>query len=118
MFVMATTKLSIIVDPSLARFVEHYQGRHGVRTKSEVVEQARELSKCLEPTARAWLERRVLGLRSPLSRRLGKATPQGARAQRSRDLLRRGQPRGGHGRQSLSPQILLKRALIWRYERG
>jgi Arc/MetJ-type ribon-helix-helix transcriptional regulator len=37
---MATTKLSISVDPSLARFVEHYQKRHDIPTKSEVVERA------------------------------------------------------------------------------
>ena len=40
---MATTKLSISVDPSLAQFIDTYQADNKVPTKSEVVERALKL---------------------------------------------------------------------------
>lgn len=40
---MATTKLSISVDPSLAQFIDRYQAGNNVSTKSEVIERALKL---------------------------------------------------------------------------
>lgn len=65
---MATTKLSISVDPGLVRFVEHYQKRHSVRTKSEVVERAlvalreAELAQQYADAYREWAEADDAGL--------------------------------------------------------
>lgn len=65
---MATTKLSISVDPSLGRFVEHYQKRYGIRTKSAVVERAlvalreAELMQQYADAYREWAETEDAGL--------------------------------------------------------
>jgi Arc/MetJ-type ribon-helix-helix transcriptional regulator len=40
---MNQQKLSVSVSEPIARFVERYKGEHGIKTKSEVVEQALEL---------------------------------------------------------------------------
>ncbi len=40
---MSATKLSVSVDAELATFIEHYRDRHGVKSRSEVVERALEL---------------------------------------------------------------------------
>ena len=45
---MATTKLSISVDPSLAQFIDSYQADNKVPTKSEVVERALKLLQKVE----------------------------------------------------------------------